>query len=838
MFSKNQSLVLGGVFLANLLISVTAPALINNVGPTGPAGSTGVSGLPGSQGPAGEDGADGREVEFRVEGNVLQWRYEGETTWNNLDLDFGNGGGSIVSTGGTSAYTHWIFSEEALSIPFPTLAADPTITNSTTYAAAKVLEGYTAIGTLAELETINADPTAKYVLTADIDLSERLAENVTNSPFNIFKSTFDENFNPIPFSGIFDGAGFTLSNFTVDNTVENVGQLAKAALFDYARGATFKNLTLDNFSFTTNDPSYQIGALVGEVLSTNKPTIVDNVHVTNFAYENGNSNFYQLGGLFGQTTQESVVRVYRSSVEDMTVTMGSTNGTSTFSGAIAGDVNGFMIVGDTTANITFNTEINETSNHRIDQVGGAIGEIGSHGTFQVNNSNFEIVGELGGEVGGLVGGTDSYAKMSITNTNTLTDISATYGYEGGWDFGGLVGSIETNTLTLINNVETFGTISGRGQIGGLIGMNEGRSLLRIENSTSNIDIFGSEDLGGIIGEINENSETKVLFDNVTSAGSISNYIVPDQYINDEFENVGGFIGYVDTSDDSDEGDWTQFWIRNSTVEEFVVTINPTITEGIDDALDEVDFNDTYSDIGGAVGYLYEYAFFRLSNNVIDLTIEFNVQNNAFAYAYLDLEDVGGLFGTIEYENNIQLLNNTSTVNINLTFADNVSSETTPSSFLGFTLENIGGAIGYLEEADVIDVSGDYILNFALDLSNNDLSFIALDFEMYNIGGYIGLVENDAYLILASVNTELDINATFSLLANPAFTLLEYEFYNIGSFVGSMNGFAFLQDVTTNATTEVVLPEAGEFILVDVRVNFDDVQFTGNNNTFMVVTTTN
>ena len=834
MFNKKQSLVLGGVFLANLLISVTAPALINTGGPTGPAGSTG---LPGSQGPAGEDGADGREVEFSVEGDVLQWRYVGETTWNNLDLDLGNGGGSIVNTGGTSAFNHWIFSEDPISIPFPTLTADPTITNSTAYAASKISEGYVGIGTLAELELMSANPEDNYVLTADIDLSERLAENVAVSPFSIFKSAFDQNNNVIPFTGTFDGAGFTLSNFTVDNTVESVGQLTTSALFDYVRGATFKNVTLDNFSILTNDPSYQIAALVGEVQSTNQPTIVDNVHVTNFSYENGNSNFYQLGGLIGQTTQNSVVRVYRSSVEDMTVTMGSTNGASTYGGAIAGDVNGFMVVGNTTANITFNTQITETSNHIIDDVGGAIGGLDSNALLQVDTSDFGIIGDLSRRVGGVVGDAQSDAKMSITNTNTLTDITAIYGYDGGWSLGGLVGEIDTDSLTLIDNVVTSGTISGRGQIGGLIGMSEGNSLLRIENSVSNIDIFGSEDLGGIIGENNENANTKLLFDNVTSAGSISNYIVPDQYINDEFANVGGFFGYVDDADDSDEDDWNQFWIRNSTVEDFTVTITPTVTEGIDDALDEVDFGDTYSDIGGAVGYLDQYAFFRLSNNVIDLTIDFNVQNNSFAYAYLDLEDVGGLFGHIENENNIQLLNNTSTVNINLTFADNVSSETTPSSFLGFTLNTIGGAIGYLEDSDVVDVSGDYSLNFDLDFSDNDLAFIVLDFTMSNIGGYAGNVDNDPYLILASVDTALDISGTFTLLPNPNFTVLEFTFYNIGSFVGFTNGFAFLEDVVTNATADMLLPESGDGILFDLRVNFDDIEFTGNNSTFMIVTTT-
>lgn len=44
-------------------------------GATGPAGSTGTTGLP---------GADGREIEVQNNGTYIQFRYEGDTTWQNL----------------------------------------------------------------------------------------------------------------------------------------------------------------------------------------------------------------------------------------------------------------------------------------------------------------------------------------------------------------------------------------------------------------------------------------------------------------------------------------------------------------------------------------------------------------------------------------------------------------------------------------------------------------------------------------------------------------------------------------------------------------------------------
>ena len=123
---KILGMIAGGTFWLSLLGSTVTGALTNQggTGATGPAGSIG------QPGPNGQPGTDGREVEFSVENNVLQWRYVGETTWNSLDLDLGQeGSGSIINTSSNTAFTHWIFAEEALSVPFPTLAAEPKTVN-------------------------------------------------------------------------------------------------------------------------------------------------------------------------------------------------------------------------------------------------------------------------------------------------------------------------------------------------------------------------------------------------------------------------------------------------------------------------------------------------------------------------------------------------------------------------------------------------------------------------------------------------------------------------------------------------------------------------------------
>lgn len=72
----------------------TKPSTGQYIGPTGlvatPAeavdlrGSQGATGAPGTNGTNGTDGTDGREVELRVSGTNLQWRYVGDVSWITL----------------------------------------------------------------------------------------------------------------------------------------------------------------------------------------------------------------------------------------------------------------------------------------------------------------------------------------------------------------------------------------------------------------------------------------------------------------------------------------------------------------------------------------------------------------------------------------------------------------------------------------------------------------------------------------------------------------------------------------------------------------------------------
>ena len=840
MFTKIQyrilSLFAGGTFLTSLLASTLAGGMINQ----GTPGSTGPQGPSGEVGPQGPSGEDGRDVEFDIDGSTLQWRYIGDTVWSELELPQGSGSsGSIVNTGGSTAFSHWIFAEEALNIPFPTLTADPVITNSATYAAAKVSEGFTAINTLAGLVSIKNNMSGKYVLTANIDLANRLPADVEISPFSIVNGGLDANFNQIPFSGILDGAGYSLSNFTMDNTVDGYtfGQIYNSGIFDRLAGATIKNLQLNAFTYKASNQAYNIGPLAGEVLQSSVPTIIDNVRVNDLSLESVNNGFYIAGGLIGRTSNNSSLRMYRTSVSNMTVEADTANYTY-YSGGLIGYVNGNVIIGDSSAISSYDSAFGEGSFHQFNYIGGAIGEISWGGSVQVDNSDFTLNGQFHSNVGGFAGYLSGASKLSFINSTTTVDLIPNITYGSGYRFGGILGEVESDTLVLINQAQTNGTIKGNNTLGGYIAFVDGGSLIRIENSVNSIDLFGREYVGGVLGRTNDDDYIKVLLDNVEVRGSISNYVDYPDFFNTSLDRAGGFIGYLDSSDTSNQSRWNQFWIRNSTISNMTFNLQPLIVEGVDGSSDLLFTNQSFEAIGGAIGEIYEYVFVRMTNNDITTTLEYAGENLSFYNGYLGFYDIGGLIGYAEYFSDIQLLNNQVNFSVNVNFNNNLSTVETPNtSYFSFDMYRIGGAFGYMEEGQIIDVAGNYALDVNLNFNQNDWDNFELGFQVYDIGGYIGQLDSETTLIADAIAVGLSLDLSLALIANPIFTKIQVDLYNIGEFIGSMSAFAFLRNITTETSTDVALPNGLANLTINT-IDFDALSFTGNSFTFFVLTTSN
>ncbi len=232
------------------------------------------NGADGENGVDGADGENGKEVEFRAENGVVEWRYKGSDEWNVLyeyvenivnkaqvffDLNGGKlpeGMESSVKLEADSEYTlpiptkegyeflGWYTSESAASA----LESKITVKTSMMLTAKweksfAAYDGYTRIYSAQDLAAISEDLYGNYVLMNDIDCN--------GLPITLGQSA------DAGFAGIFDGRGFTISNYTV------TGDLYQG-LFGYSSG-TIRNVQVKKFDLNVTQTSGTTGDLGGLV---------------------------------------------------------------------------------------------------------------------------------------------------------------------------------------------------------------------------------------------------------------------------------------------------------------------------------------------------------------------------------------------------------------------------------------------------------------------------------------------------------------------------------------------------------------------------------------------
>ncbi|MDD2698242.1 MAG: MBG domain-containing protein [Arcobacteraceae bacterium] len=316
------------------------------------------------------------------------------------------------------------------------------------------------------LNILASDSTFNYALDTDLDLSEYTQNN---APINEL------------FFGTFDGDNHTISNLTLESTGGPLG------LFKNAPGATFKNLTLENFNLTSTG-SNSVGALAG--YAQNGVTI-DNVT------SSGTIKSYSgyAGGLVGNLQDSTIT----NSSSSATVSYYDENTPSDYLGGLVGQafnsvISNSFATGDVTSN--------------GDNVGGLVGSI--FGTINNSYATGDVVGKnsIGGLAGylGSEGGVKSYSSLYATGDVTSTLISSDdYGYAGG-----LIGTfyiLDGATVTLSDTYAT-GAVSGVKNVGGLIGgiFSDGSedpseivNSISISNTYATGDITSSTNGGKLIG---------------------------------------------------------------------------------------------------------------------------------------------------------------------------------------------------------------------------------------------------------------------------------------------------------------------------------------------------
>jgi hypothetical protein len=271
-----------------------------------------------------------------------------------------------------------------------------------------------------------------FLLCADIDLSA-----FTGTSFNIIGYFVGENSpDNKPFTGVFDGNGHTIANFTY-----NSNDRRRIGLFGYVSGenAEIKNLGLIDPNVDAGTGDY-VGSLVGSL----REGAVTGCYVQGGSIKGDN----YVGGLVGT-----------NSLYGLTIYGTITNCYSTAS------VSGNLFVGgllgvNCESTITNCCSTGSVSGNRY--VGGLAGE-DYKGTITNCYSTASVSADYW--VGGLVG---------YNSGGTITNCYAISSVEGKHYVGGLVGQNKTSWGEgAITNCYSAGKVSGNSSVGGLVGYKPG-----------------------------------------------------------------------------------------------------------------------------------------------------------------------------------------------------------------------------------------------------------------------------------------------------------------------------------------------------------------------------
>jgi len=304
-----------------------------------------------------------------------------------------------------------------------------------------------------EIGTHTGDWGKHFKLMADIDMS-----GYAGTEFNRIGT------DPNPFTGVFDGNGYEISDFTYEGSGGVIG--SGGGIFAYISGdnAEVRDLILRN----PDVGGWQnvVGALVGRL--KNGGTI------SGCSVEGGSVSGPQMvGGMVGAVDEGTIVNCHSSAT-----VFGAYENSSNVGGLIGYNNIGSVTNCYSTGNIIF------SGIDGYGEVGGLSGD--NSGTITGCYSTGEITG-VGEDVGGLVG--DNKNSGIISNCYSQGDV------EGVETVGGLVGLNFGN----INNSYAMGAVSGDSRVGGLVGMNVLVGPGSISKCYSTGIVTGNLSVGGLVG---------------------------------------------------------------------------------------------------------------------------------------------------------------------------------------------------------------------------------------------------------------------------------------------------------------------------------------------------
>jgi len=419
-------------------------------------------------------------------------------TWKNYD-------GTVLETDSNVPYGTTPIYNGAI----PTKAGDadcnyyfsswlPTITtviDDATYTAQYTQElNYVPITIAQELSNIRGNLSGNYRLMNDIDL-----ESVEWTPIGT---------NTAPFSGTFNGQGFSINNLKITLPQRYVG------LFGYNMGS-IKNVKLQHVNINVNgEISVDVygGAFIG--YNSTADSNVQNLHALSgnlYIRKRGESKGYA-GGIIGYQETSVMIDNVSSGINvtgDLIDATGGLIGAGAEIYSIAnssndGSVTGISSVGGligrlVSRDLAIANSFNSGTINGSEFVGGLIGNLyGWYPDFSIDHSSNS--GTISGlsSVGGLLGYV-YYETITITDSNNSGIVNGTSSNVGGFiGYGEKTNSIYVVRNVTINNSHNDGGISGKDFVGGLLG--KGYGVISISNSHNSSSVTGTLlRVGGLVG---------------------------------------------------------------------------------------------------------------------------------------------------------------------------------------------------------------------------------------------------------------------------------------------------------------------------------------------------
>lgn len=343
--------------------------------------------------------------------------------------------------------------------------------------------------------------TANYIQTKDI----------TDAAITNHIGSYGSN-NDHPFKGVYDGAGFKITNVSFTAATDEIGQ----GLFGSIKDATIKNLTVENF--TNNSKKKYTGVIAG----VSNTSIVKNCTVR--------------GEITIKGSQAGLVGRNNSVVQDC-----SFNGNFYAFDTCIGAIVGLNASDGTVSNCKAAGTVSSTTN----AAGGIVGlcESGSVDAITACEFNGNVISE-GRNIGGILG-------MKANRNGGVQNCKMTGTVSGTYNIGGIIGSVLKNNdsakpgvlvSNCVNSAKVMGTLYNIAGIIGYANPIASGNYTKVDKCVNNGDITGAYNIGGIIGSALDKGDYITIINSVVSDCTL--YATSADPSN-HYARVGGIIGGTD-----------------------------------------------------------------------------------------------------------------------------------------------------------------------------------------------------------------------------------------------------------------------------------------------------